>query len=440
MPKIIINEIDNTSAGIGPYNSFAVVVPGFTKCGADKKIFDENGVYECSSQKDFEDNIGCVDGRITTVEDSGNMAKSGEPIHLGNQIAYELLGLGYKVLYKTLGDNVETAALKQLDETNFWAPLADKSTYDFRYIIVGMLNPTQKANNNISDLANFEPGNFIDKPDNYLTGRGDCTALLDIPENKYIGETSQAKIITAIKKAASELTSANKYSAIFVPTVCYPDSVGHLKDYNNTKFPASFHYLACAANAANNNFAEWYAVAGFSRGISPKFTIESTSVKLGEAAINALEPRNSNNELQKSVNVIAKIKNNYYLWGNRTARTLGVAGADDGDLIASHFLNIRQLCSTIKKQAYIACRRFTFDPNSETLWLNVTSVLTPMLEHMKADQGITDYQLVKVASNKKAEFKLKIRIIPIEAVEDFDIELSLEDSLGEPSVSARESI
>jgi hypothetical protein len=52
---------------------------------------------------------------------------------------------------------------------------------------------------------------------------------------------------------------------------------------------------------------------------------------------------------------------------------------------------------------------------------------------MKADQGIRDYKILKVYTDKKATLKAKIRIIPIEAVEDFDIEVSLEDSFGETS-------
>jgi hypothetical protein len=49
---------------------------------------------------------------------------------------------------------------------------------------------------------------------------------------------------------------------------------------------------------------------------------------------------------------------------------------------------------------------------------------------MKADQGISDYKFVKVADSRKALLNAKIRIVPIEAVEDFEISLFLEDSLG----------
>lgn len=48
---------------------------------------------------------------------------------------------------------------------------------------------------------------------------------------------------------------------------------------------------------------------------------------------------------------------------------------------------------------------------------------------MLANQGISNYKIVKIKSTQKAELKARIRIVPIEAVEDFDITVSLEDSL-----------
>ena len=183
-------------------------------------------------------------------------------------------------------------------------------------------------------------------------------------------------------------------------------------------------------NSLRSGFAEWYAAAGSTRGVS-SYVIDHTSVKLGEIAINTLEPRKKAVDGQFACNVIANFRGSYYLWGNRTAAPL-----DDKDLTADHFLNIRQLCSTIKKQLYVACRRFTFDPNSDTLWFNFVNSITPTLDAMKADQGIRDYKVVKVFTNEKATLKARIRIIPIEAVEDFDITVSLEDSFGGVSVTA----
>ena len=169
------------------------------------------------------------------------------------------------------------------------------------------------------------------------------------------------------------------------------------------------------------------------RGVSP-FGIKTTDFTVGEAIIDKLQPRNQASQdsslktpLKHAVNVIAKFRNQYLLWGNRTANTL--RAGDDDDLIASDFLNIRQLCCTLKKQIYVACRQLTFDPNSEMLWINFKNKIRPILEKMKADQGIQDYEFVKIANAPKATLKAQIRIVPIEAVEDFEIDVMLEDSL-----------
>ncbi len=58
---------------------------------------------------------------------------------------------------------------------------------------------------------------------------------------------------------------------------------------------------------------------------------------------------------------------------------------------------------------------------------------------MKADQGIKGYTISRVANDKKALLTARIRIVPIEAVEDFDISIYLEDSLTGIVISADET-
>ncbi len=506
MPKIVIKEEDYTTPGLEGYANFSVVVPGF--CGKEPNdgIFDENGIYEVSLQKDFIDNVGALDENefstrafakaevldsegigiekyrhtisakefystfadelyTTTDEADGNgpaenegkdwlliitqtasgttnsyykltkvletaeydptvkylVVKPGNEghdltsdLHYGNQIAYELLGLGYPVLFKKL-----EAKTSEVSWADFFSPLEDKSAYDFRFIISGYLNPDADCSNALASLA---------------TKRGDCIAVLDIPENAYAGKSiSEAK--AGIIEAVNGVSEANKYSAFIVPSLCYNINSEY---YSNSKFPGSFHYLACFAHSVRDlNFAEWYAAAGLTRGVS-KYPIKSTSYKFGENIVNALEPRFQVDGLTKAVNVIAKFRDNYLLWGNRTAEQLGIKDSSNGDLIASHFLNIRQLCTTLKKELYIACRRFTFDPNSDVLWINFCNTIKPVLEAMKADQGIDNYEIVKVEASQKALLKARVRIVPIEAVEDFEITVTLENSLGDTTVSVNE--
>ena len=297
-------------------------------------------------------------------------------------------------------------------------------------------NVTPGTINNVNGLiARLASYRTDDKGAQLCGGRGDCVALIELYESCYVTSTKSKKpealIIEGIQGMSSSIGDEGAYCAMTVPSVYYKMSD------STAKFPGAFHYLACFMSSLSAGFAEWYAAAGYTRGVS-SYAIDHTSVKLGEIAINALEPRyivDQSSQPPFACNVIANFRGSYYLWGNRTAYKLQDEKAG-GDLVASHFLNIRQLCSTIKKQIYVACRRFTFDPNSDTLWFNFVNAITPTLDLMKADQGIKDYRVLKVFTDKKATLKAKIRIIPIEAVEDFDIEVSLEDSFGGVSVAA----
>ena len=581
MPKILIKEFDKTSSGTpGNYANYAVLIAGYQQTSysdteLDKKLdktheenrknlVDANGAYEFKSAGDFEKTIGITEIEKTvekTVGDSTSTVVEGP--HYGNRMAYELLNMGYTVIYKVIN------SIDEMSDSEFWAPFYDKASYDFRFISHGLLEtdcddiqykalktrlaaitqdvaklieikenaktayetekgteawialpetadddakdkgegdpksktviymraynkssypgflkdvannkkysyaeavdnltPTNSTKNetapavvaqqsliDLHDTEHVTPGTInkingliaklasyrTDKEGNVLNdGRGDCIALIELAESCYTNNTTsktrpETLIAQGIKEMSSEIGEEGAYCALTVPSVYYNMS-GEIK-----KFPGSFHYLACFMSSLSSGFAEWYAAAGYTRGVS-SYVIDHTAVKLGEIAINALEPRNlvdDENKVQPpfACNVIANFRGSYYLWGNRTAHKLGAA-AGGNDLVAHHFLNIRQLCTTLKKQLYVACRRFTFDPNSDTLWFNFVNAITPTLDLMKADQGIRDYKVIKVFTDKKATMKAKIRIIPIEAVEDFDIEVSLEDSFGGVSVNA----
>ena len=451
MPKIIIREKDLTTNPIIDDTAFAVVVPGFfnnNKSGGNdnpynksENIFDDNGIFETNSTTEFVKKVGMVPAAEFEVNNTLI------PAHYGNQIAYELLELGYTILYvnlggvqvdpinyKIVGTSEAKAGYDALTGTtsSLFEPLKDKANYRFRYLVTGLLENNTQANKNILAIASRNE----DSTDELENGRGDCIALIDIGDDIFttVDYTSISKKITYIGEEANKYYNlGGKYAGIFAPSLCL-DLPTNKEYLDNNKFPASFYYLACAAYSRNySNFAEWYAVAGLTRGIC-KYKVISTTIKLGESAVYALEPRvpqsigyNDSMEeitLKASLNLIIKIRDNYYLWGNRTAHEL-----TDEDLKASHFLNIRQLCCSIKKDVYDACKKFTFDPNSDVLWVNFCNAIRPTLEAMKADQGIQDYSIIKIEAGR-AELKALVRIVPIEAVEDFDITVTLEDSIG----------
>ena len=559
MPKILINEIDQTFPGTpGAYSNFAVLITGFEKGIKNPTVKpDSNNVYEFTSTQAFVDTIGCLPPKMEKTTGNGSITFK----HYGNQMAYELLKLGYPVIYKSLGNLAEDyTTTKDVVDTitseDLWAPFKDKASYDFRFVThgllsssrdsletnqeyqeatrkkaileeaLGVLNSIKKDVDDLEELANQEANTDFEREsellarynevaDNYegfieknntpyatyaeavigvttklaevivtieniecsgltsgdinkvnghianlakyvvvenptnktVYGRGDCIALIELDEKTYTTKKGSINrpedlIIQGIKGMSGTITAENgTYCALTVPSVVYKMSENTEYD-DNKVFPGAFHYLACFLNSIRLGFAEWYAVAGYTRGVS-SYVIDHTTVKLGEIAINALEPRyiiDQEVDPQFACNVIANFRGSYYLWGNRTAHQLGAKGnAETGDLVARHFLNIRHLCTTIKKQLYIACRTFTFDPNSDTLWVNFCNAIRPTLDAMKADQGIRDYKILKITDNvPKATLKAKIRIIPIEAVEDFDLEIFLEDSFGETAAAVIE--
>lgn len=357
--------------------------------------------------------------------------------HIGNQIAYELLGLGYTVYFKVLSTGAP--ALEQLLTDEFWEPLKQKSVYRIRYLTAGGCYDSGVVAK-MQQIAYVNNKAKIEDVDVYKKeiGRGDVIVLADIDESAddIVKATTKEELLLAFGKEAAKFSgNGGKFTAVFAPRVAYDFGYSESDVYSNDQlFPASFHYLACAAYA-QERYAEWYAVAGYTRGICGK-PIKYLTKTFGDVDVNTLCPRVANDYANgAAINLIITERGNYYLWGNRTAEKL-----TDKGLIFSHFLNIRQLCCTLKQVLYEATRQFTFEPNSDLLWINFVNAIKPTLEAMKADQGISGYKISRVATDKKALLVAKVRIVPIEAVEDFDISIYLEDSLSGIVVDVDETV
>lgn len=237
-----------------------------------------------------------------------------------------LVQLGYTVLYKNIGDTSSVTEESILGDPTFWECLKDKSQYDFRYIWTGGLCDTDAYTNIVAVAGRYNEASLADWPDSTSEsddnkmGRGDVTALIDVDES---GFTANATQVNAIKEIQSWVENNNsifyqdnnemgKYAAIFAPQVDIRVSkdadYGDSDDTTVLRVPASFYYLACAAKASEN-YAEWYAVAGYQRGVSD-FTVVGKSLPLGDLAIQKLEPRTTWNDKKttRSVNVITTIR------------------------------------------------------------------------------------------------------------------------------------
>ena len=129
------------------------------------------------------------------------------------------------------------------------------------------------------------------------------------------------------------------------------------------ELPGSFGYLTAMANAIRNGANKWVAMAGATRGSVPM--LQSLKEDITQATIDKLQSREG-----ISINPIATINPfGVLVWGNRTLYNNKLKG----NLTSSSFLNIRNLCSDVKKTIWAAARKMTFEQNSDILWLNFNS-------------------------------------------------------------------
>jgi hypothetical protein len=295
--------------------------------------------------------------------------------------------------------------------------LADKSKYDIRFLTAGAFEHYEEGSGDT----------LVDDGTNALMMecaklRGDAVALCDHPKSL----TTSADI----KAYAGTVEEEGTFGAMFAPwgNFEYENDEGS----QTLTLPGSYSFLiAYAASAANNN-PSWFAVAGSVRGVVPGLV--SLTANFGSFDINTLQGRSTDesstdeNNLDinegVAINPICFIRPfGILIWGNRTMKNnVGEEGTT-----ALSFLNVRNLVSELKKVLYGAARTLTFEQNSDVLWIKFTSLVYPTLDRMLSGNGITGYKVIKQPTTAKARLKASVRIFPIEAVEDFELSVVLED-------------
>ena len=124
MPKIVINEYDKTKAIANEYANFAVVVPGPVGKSSDLTVFDDNGIYECSSQADFVKKIGLLANVAATEE--AKEAKAAKP----TPVTTTADGNYFKI---TVPVNTELTIYEKTSKKKNPGYLVDKEGYVYEY-------------------------------------------------------------------------------------------------------------------------------------------------------------------------------------------------------------------------------------------------------------------------------------------------------------------
>lgn len=308
---------------------------------------------------------------------------------------YTQLIVDRRVITKDLKGNttkVQTYAgmVNAVNNEDFYEDLDDKSLYQFRFLTTGGYSVADDGETTPAPTA-------ISQIINIANSRGDCLAIVDHARDL----TTKDEILVAAQKCAS------KRATMFSPWCKY--------NINNVELPipASMAYLEAFINGIKDN-PTWYATAGRLRG-----NITGSPIKLyGEKFANSLM-----SDTGVSVNPITNVyPYGILIWGNRTLN-------NNSGLVASSFLNIRQLCIDIFKLLYINAKGYMFEQNSDRLWFNFKSNIVDLLENMQTNEGIRGYTIIR-QDGGRAKVKAIIRVVPIEAVEKFDLTVELADSIG----------
>ena len=211
----------------------------------------------------------------------------------------------------------------------------------------------------------------------------------------------------------------------------------HKIDDKDTTLEAHEGYVLAFLNNLNNGYAAWNAVAGATRGLIPGgYEVDGF---LKESEIDSMQSRVYDpTEGASNIAINPIINMNPWgmrIWGNRTCLpnknvlNSGTPDPNSDQLVASSFANVRILICDIKKALYKAARTCQFEQNSDVLWFNFTSSVNTLLDEMKQSYGIAAYRWFREEATERAKIKAILRIVPIEAVEDFDLTIELADSL-----------
>ena len=273
--------------------------------------------------------------------------------------------------------------------------------------------------------------------------REDAVALIDHTNNpnRTIYATDTYSVISRIRDEFSNITTeVGSYGTMFTPWyTCSHAAItgGTANNYgtgeNVAQMPGSLAFLSALAQQLKN-YNPWLAVSGVSRGPVPYCSGLHTNFTLTNNVADSYQiiPGDVENlgASSISINPITYIRNyGYCIWGNRTLRN------NSNGTKATSFLNIRDMVSDIKKRLYEASQSLLFEQNTDVLWINFKSLVTPLLDTMVSNYILSDYSIVKYNVDPETgqavpSYKIlsAIRIVPINSVEVFELTVQLENN------------
>jgi hypothetical protein len=231
-------------------------------------------------------------------------------------------------------------------------------------------------------LTNYSLNNILI---DLASTRGDAVCLFDTAggyQPRSEGSTDPTQRLGSVDETLSEIKSYSlntSYAATYYPWVQVRESISG----NLLYVPPSVAAIG-VWSSTDNNFAEWYSPAGFSRGGLSNGAAGLTVTNIAHQVRKEQRDR----LYEEHINPIAKItKEGIVIWGQKTL----LKTPSNSSL---NRLNVRRGMIAIKKTISRIAATTIFEANNQATWNNFTGRCNPYLEDVKARFGLEEFKLI----------------------------------------------
>ena len=291
--------------------------------------------------------------------------------------------------------------------------LSEISTHNIKYITSGGY-PTYEYSRTTGSGVNETTVTIAQLMTTLASTRGDAIAFIDHTDNAARPLTGDNSVYGTLKSGFLAGTTAS------FGTMITPWGVYDTTESSNVSLPGSFGYFVALARALRT-YPSWLPIAGVVRGLIPTLKSLNTNKPLTNAVADSYQAAVNSTANDISINAITYINDQgYSVWGNRT-----MSNVSNG--FATVFLNMRNLICDVKKQAFKSAQRYMFEQNTDILWVNFKNDMQKLLDQMVAGTAVKNFKILKLSTADKTKIAAKILIVPIYAVEAFEISIIMTD-------------
>lgn len=303
---------------------------------------------------------------------------------------------------------------KALEEGSVYKEIEDKYIYDVKFITSGGVTG-ETIKTGTSGHKEIDSMKIYQNMRDLAYKRQDCLALFDVPFGQSEGNKD---VLNQVFDTLSDGTALS-YAAAYAPW-------GYmlLQSSKSYKWVApSYIFLSTLADSIKSGSFSWQVPAGVNRGLISN--INATEFPIGESLLNTWQ-----NDNPASINPIMNLRNyGYSIYGQRTLYS--VSKSNNSYSSALKEVGVRLVTIDIKKAIFNIAVGLTFEANTIHTWSEFKGQLEPYLDNIKANRGISSYQIL-MDSNTTTINNINnntvvgiVRITPTRAAENFNISFEI---------------